>query len=254
MKHYLLFFTVFFFTVMFGQKSVKISYEQKFLYSDTFFNQFPEGDREGYKTFFSKPTSFELINNGDFSLFKGVNLKEEIIPSKEVSTATSINRGTMIKPFKVWILKDFTKQSSVSSTKVNDKEYYTEQPFSIEELKYDKRLKVIDGYTCMSAYSISATNDTIQYWYTQEIPIVDGPFLMNAIPGLVLSMESKKRVVYVTKIDFFDKKLELDTIDKKISFVTLADLAIMKEEALKPKSYVDEFGAKHSTNSVQIKN
>jgi GLPGLI family protein len=254
MKHFFLFFAVLFFTSMFAQKSIKISYEQKFLYADTFFNQFPEGDREGYKAFFSKPTSFELINNGDFSLFKSINLKEEIIPSKEVSTATSINRGTMIKPFKVWILKDFTKQSSVSSTKVDDKEYYTEKPFSVEELKYDKRVKVIDGYTCMSAYSVSAVNDTIQYWYTQEIPIVDGPFLMNTIPGLVLSMESKKRVVYVTKIEFFDKKLELDTIDKKISFISLGDLAKMKEEALKPKSYVDELGAKHSTNSIQIKN
>jgi GLPGLI family protein len=254
MKHIILLFAFTFFNVSYAQKSIKVSYEQRILYSDSFFNQLPEQDREEFRVVLSKPNRFELTNNGDFSLFKSLDLKEEVIASKEVNTATSINKGTSIKPFKVWVLKDFTKQSNVSCTEVEDKEYYVEKPFSVEELKYDKKVKVIDGYTCMSAFSVSSTNDTIQYWYTQEIPVIDGPFIMNTIPGLILSIESKKKLVYVTKIEFFDKKLEIETINKKVSFVIEADLVKLKNEALKSKSYTEENGGKHSTHSIQIKN
>ncbi|MFV8357790.1 GLPGLI family protein, partial [Flavobacterium sp. XS1P32] len=136
---------------------------------------------------------------------------------------------------------------------VEDQEYYVEQPFIVEDLKYDKRTKFIDGYTSMSAYIVSATNDTIQYWYTQEIPIIDGPFLMSAIPGLVLSMESKKKVVYVTKIEFYDKKLVIDGINKKTHFISEVELQHKIRESEKPKSYTDEFGGKHESNTLIIK-
>ena len=254
MKYYktLIFFVLFNWTN--AQKSVKVSYEQKIYYADSFFNQLPENEREKMKISLSKPTYFELINNGDFSLFKSVNVKEEIVASKEMNTETSINKGTIIKPFKVWILKDFTKQSFVKSTYVKEQEYYVEQPFLIEELKYDKRFKVIDGYKCMSAYSVKATNDTIQYWYTQEIPIVDGPFSPTTIPGLVLSVESKKKIQYATKIEFFDKKLIVDGINKQTPFITNEDLQNKIQESRKPKSYTDEFGKKHESHSVIIKN
>lgn len=254
MKHIILLIAFTFFNVSFAQKSIKVSYEQNIFYSDAFFSQLPEQDREDFRVVLSKPNKFELINNGNFSLFKSLDVKEQVIASKEANNATSMNKGTVIKPFKVWILKDFLKQSNISSTEVEGKEYYTEKLFSIEELKYDKRVKVIDGYTCMSAYSLSAANDTIQYWYTQEIPVIDGPFLMSTIPGLVLSIESKKKVVYVTKIEFFERIIEIDSFNKKVSFISEAELIKIKQEVLKPKSYTEENGGKHSTNSVQIKN
>ena len=123
----------------------------------------------------------------------------------------------------------------------------------VEDIIYDKRTKVIDGYTCLSAFTVSAKNDTIQYWYTQKIPIIDGPFTMTAIPGLVLCTESKKKVIYVTKIEFFDKKLVIDGVNKNTSFVTELELKNKIEESRKPKSFTDEFGKKLESNTVIIK-
>jgi hypothetical protein len=40
-----------------------------------------ESEREEFRTVLSAPTYFELINNGDASLFKSVNLKK-VIASK----------------------------------------------------------------------------------------------------------------------------------------------------------------------------
>lgn len=253
MKYFQLFYLLVFYNSSNAQQSVKITYEQKIFYSDAFFSQIPGGASEEFKAAFRKPKTFELINNGDNSLFKSTIEKEIVIPSSEANSETSINKGTFIKPFNVWILKDFTKQSIIKSTTVEDQEYYVEQPFMVEDIKYDKRTKVIDGYTCLSAFTVSATNDTIQYWYTQEIPIIDGPFTMTAIPGLVLSTESKKKVVYVTKIEFFDKKVVMDGVNKKIPFIPELELKNKIEESRKPKSYTDEFGKKFESNSVIIK-
>jgi hypothetical protein len=47
------------------------------------------------------------------------------------------------------------------------------------------------------------------------------PFYNEYNPGFGLSIESKKKLVYVTKIEFFDKKLEIETINKKFFLVRL---------------------------------
>lgn len=236
-----------------AQKSVKITFEQKIFYSDAFFNQVPGGANEEFKAAFRKPKIFELTHNGDYSLFNSTAEKETVIASNDVNTTTSINKGIFIKPYNVWILKDFTKQSFIKSTEVDGQEFYVEQPFLLAKLNYDKKTKIIDGYSCLSAFTVSATNDTIQYWYTQEIPIIDGPFSMTAIPGLVLSTESRKKVVYVTKIEFFDKKLVIDGVNKKTPFITEIELQNKIEESRKPKSSTNEFGEKHQSHSVIIK-
>jgi GLPGLI family protein len=253
MKYFQLFYLLVFYNSSNAQQSVKITYEQKIFYSDAFFSQIPGGASEEFKAAFRKPKTFELINNGDNSLFQSTIEKEIVIPSTEANSETSINKGTFIKPFNVWILKDFTKQSIIKTATVEDQEYYVEQPFMVEDIIYDKRTKVIDGYTCLSAFTVSAKNDTIQYWYTQKIPIIDGPFTMTAIPGLVLCTESKKKVIYVTKIEFFDKKLVIDGVNKNTSFVTELELKNKIEESRKPKSFTDEFGKKLESNTVIIK-
>jgi GLPGLI family protein len=253
MKHSLLLILFISPFIVVAQKSVKITYEQKSMYSDAFFNQIPEGSRESFRTILAKPSYFELINNGDYSLFKSINLKEEVIPSNEINTSTSINQGTIFKPLNVWLLKDFVKEISSELAVANGKDYYLEQPFSKETLFYDEKTKTIDAYRCKGAYTLTTANDTIRYWYTQEIPLFDGPFSRYDIPGLVLSVESKKKITYATKIEFFDKKLVLDTVPKNAVFVTKQELENIRLEARKPKSYTDEYGNKHESHSVHIK-
>jgi hypothetical protein len=105
MKPYLLFLSLII-PILSVQKTIKVSYEQKFIYNDSFFNQLPEDSREELKSFMTAPTYFELTNNGD--LFnESVNTKEKVIASKEKSTPTDQNLGMILKPFKVWYLKDF---------------------------------------------------------------------------------------------------------------------------------------------------
>jgi GLPGLI family protein len=66
---------------------------------------------------------------------------------------------------------------------------------------------------------IKSNKDTIQYWYTQDIAVIDGPITPIDIPGLVLSIESNK-VVYATKIEFFDYKLPIATVPNDAIFIS----------------------------------
>jgi hypothetical protein len=75
--------------------------------------------------------------------------------------------GTIFKPFKVWVLKDFINQVIIKSAEVEDKEYYIEEPLIKKNCTLMKN-KTIDNYTCKSAYTLTAANDTIQYWYTRD--------------------------------------------------------------------------------------
>jgi hypothetical protein len=42
--------------------------------------------------------------------------------------------GTIFKPFKVWVLKDFINQVIIKSAEVEIKNIYIEEPFNKEEL------------------------------------------------------------------------------------------------------------------------
>ena len=254
MKPYLLFLSLIVPILSVAQKTIKVSYEQKFIYNDSFFNQIPEDSREEVKSFMTAPTYFELTNNGDFSLYESVNTKEKVVASKTESTPTNQNLGMILKPFKVWFLKNFKKEISTNSTSVGDEEYFVEAPFEKEELYYDSKTKIIDGYNCLSAYALKSNKDSIQYWYTQDIAVIDGPKTPIDIPGLVLSIESNKKVVYATKIEFSDDKLPIATVPNSAIFISKNELDILQAKYLEPESYVDESGVKHESYSVHISN
>jgi hypothetical protein len=84
MKPYLLFLSLIIPILSVAQKTIKVSYEQKFIYNDSFFNQLPEDSR--VKSFMTAPTYFELTNNGDLSLYESVNTKEKLLPQREKYT------------------------------------------------------------------------------------------------------------------------------------------------------------------------
>jgi hypothetical protein len=56
----------------------------------------------------------------------------------------------------------------------------------------------------------------------------------------VLSIESNKKVVYATKIEFFDYKLPIATVPNDAIFISKKELDILEAKDLEPKSYVDE--------------
>ncbi|SHN77800.1 GLPGLI family protein [Flavobacterium fryxellicola] len=253
MREIFLFFTIISSNFIFSQKSVKIIYEQKFIRSDSFFNQIPEKDRESLKEIMNKAEVHVLMCNENASLYKNADLKEVVIPGKGLVAPNTIDQGLVFKPYKNWLFKDYSNNAVIELKKVDENEYYIKRPFRKEEFIFDEKKKIIEGFNCKSAFLVKPNNDTIQYWYTQDIPVLDGPVDDINLPGLILSIESKKKMIYAIRIEFSDTEYPLDKLKKSIPFITEVEYEQYKSDALKPKSYQDASGNKHETKSVIIK-
>ncbi len=75
---------------------------------------------------------------------------------------------------------------------------------------------------------------------------------MNTTPGLLLMYETKKGVIYATKVEFFDKKLIINGLDKRISVIDEENYKNLKRESLAAESYTDENGVIHSKKVEKI--
>ena len=68
MKFKFLYFCLSLNLIVFGQKSIQITYEQRNYYPADYFDKIPEDLREAARETLIKPTQLYLTNNGDFSL------------------------------------------------------------------------------------------------------------------------------------------------------------------------------------------
>lgn len=237
-----------------AQISVKVTYEQQNIYPENYWDKFPEELREKTKKLLTALTTLHLINNGDTSLI--ISKTEELhFPSTQENKPNEKNLGETIKLAETWVYKDFNTNTTTNKIELNRKNYYKQNPFDKTIYEFNPTAtKKIDNYDCNLAYYISKkSNDTIKYWYAKEIAIADGPFETSNIPGLILRYENKYRVVYATKIEFIDSKINIEPLDPKIPVISNEEYLKLKAESLKPKEYVDEKGKNVKTTSLIIK-
>jgi len=83
--------------------------------------------------------------------------------------------------------KKYTVQNNVGR---NVFQYETELP--VFDWKIGKGSKVILGYNCKDATLNYAGRD-YSAWYAVDIPITDGPYIFNGLPGLILEISDSKR-------------------------------------------------------------
>lgn len=250
MKYFLLFLS----TIAFSQQSVRVSYESKKTISPEIAAQLPADTRDELIKYFTNPVQLTLINNGEMSLVSNEVSKDYTIISNKVDTPTEQDRGTTIKSNKIRVFKDFSDNCTYTLYVIKDEEYYLKElPKEKSKLIFDKKLMMIDGYNCKSAMELTTLNDTIQYWYTQDIPILDGPKHMTNIPGLILRYQLKTHTITATKIEFFDKKLVIEGLNKKIPIISLDEYNALKAKSKDATKTDNGKGMKTTTETTTIK-
>ena len=204
MKIYIFILLVAVFTNATSQKTIRINYVEQNFFPTGYFEKFSESERENYKLKMIQPRLKTLVNNGSFSLY--VN---EVLENKaDINTLSANGLTNALLIPNTWIYKDFN--NSVYYTKQNllGEEYVVQEKFPDNEVIFSSKIKKIDKFNCKLAFIISKKdlNDTIKFWYTQDIAIIDGPFRPFAIPGLILGYENKYKNIYATKIEFEFRK------------------------------------------------
>jgi len=161
--------------------------------------------------------SYKLITNGVFSQYQNekINLKVE----EEMSEPSDVTEsgGT---------LKTFVKSSGIDM-RVKEKLFFKnfQKNKIYEEQFFDKKVKISDdiiewnwkildeteiilGYKCIKATS-DKFGSTIYVWFTDEIPISDGPLKYSGLPGLILKVKLKHYDITAYNINFKKEKIEI---------------------------------------------
>ncbi|MHA7059380.1 GLPGLI family protein [Aquimarina sp. M1] len=105
-------------------------------------------------------------------------------------------------------------------------------------LKHDWELTNIEenvsGYTCKLAKTVDYKGNSILIWYTDEIPINDGPREFWGLPGLVIQLQINEAVLVVAKsIKKLDKKIDIKKIEGG-NVMTIKEFLVLKKELEKP--------------------
>jgi GLPGLI family protein len=71
--------------------------------------------------------------------------------------------------------------------------------------------KEIFGKKCFKATVLYGGREFVA-WYTEEIPINDGPYLFNGLPGLILELYDTKKHYHFSIINMENKVLEMNSL------------------------------------------
>lgn len=110
------------------------------------------------------------------------------------------------------IVKDYRGNQISFSDRIGSDYYHYIQPLNQFQWKLENEQKEIMGYQCKKATTNFAGRDYVA-WYAVEIPISDGPYKFNGLPGLIFSIyDTDKHYQYT-----------LDNIEKVSSFFNTTD-------------------------------
>jgi GLPGLI family protein len=123
---------------------------------------------------------------------------QETVGAKEVNQMMQVNTR-----WKTVIVRNIDQSSLIIQDKVKDNYQYTEKQPSFN-WKLENEAKDILGYNCKKA-TTDFRGRKYTAWYTSDIPINNGPFIFNGLPGLMMEIEDKKGHYHFTAIAL-DKK------------------------------------------------
>jgi GLPGLI family protein len=108
--------------------------------------------------------------------------------------------------------------------------YEYKEPLSTFKWKINDSIKMIAGYKCQKATTQFAGRKYIA-WFTIEIPINDGPYKFNGLPGLIIAIaDSKKHYTYTLIASSIIKLREINIFKKNNIQVEKCKLLALKKE------------------------
>ncbi|MGV4415161.1 GLPGLI family protein [Chryseobacterium sp. T1] len=210
-------------------KSVQNVYYQLSFYSD------PKKERKKKDVICllqlgEKYSRFGELNNIKYDSVRTSFNHLNVIGAKEMNQLSPF-----LANWKPILLRDLNQNTLTIQDRVRDTyQYKEEQP--VFNWKLEQDIKVILGYTCHKASTVFRGRKYVA-WYANDLPINNGPYLFNGLPGLILEIEDTKDNYHFTAIALDKKALDIYlNNDAKIFNVTRDKLRTVQ------KSYYDNPG------------
>lgn len=155
--------------------------------------------KENYVIYFNGQRSIEFIQKANV----------QSIPQRENETVEI--KTVELKGGKKFLYKDFKKKELIVHTGIMFKNYLIDDTLSNFKWKITKERKKILKYSCIKA-TTRFRGRNYEAWFTEDIPIQNGPWKFCGLPGLIVKIcDDKQSFIYhLTEIDFkirFDEKI-----------------------------------------------
>lgn len=203
-------------------QSYKVHYTQKIKIEESQLASLPEATRQQLQKL-SKYYSL-YINDGQ-SVYKTLDsAPQSVLSEKENEKTTTMIR---MKKDKYDVYKNFKNNSFYIETTLGDEHYNVAGELPNLAWKTTNDTDTILGYNVKKAIG-EHNGKSVSVWYTEEIPVKDGPALYRGVNGLVLKVELGKDVYVATSVEKGDK--EKINYPKDKNTISLAEYYKKNEE------------------------
>lgn len=148
------------------------------------------------KNMMSKFLSYKSVYFDSLAL---VNKNKKVTNEKDVQLIWQQVNAAPQSKFYYKIFKDRSAKKITTFDQVLRDKYIYEEPISTVRWKIHPEQRTISGYKCQKATGSFAGRNYIA-WFTNEIPVSDGPYKFNGLPGLIVTIaDTRNQYVFTLK-------------------------------------------------------
>ncbi|MGJ8548994.1 GLPGLI family protein [Winogradskyella wichelsiae] len=161
-------------------------------------------------------TDLETKKSEDMILFLGDSISTFSSNAKLFKNSVIVKGNTAqtakenMTDFPYVIVKNAKQNYLAYTLRIVEDYFYYEQKLDVFDWKLQEDTKVINGYQAQKATTTYSGRDYTA-WFTLEIPISDGPYKFNGLPGLILELSDTENHYNFTLKGF-------EKLEKEISF------------------------------------
>lgn len=173
-----------------------------------------ETDRKQMAEGIGEATNFTLLYSNGKSLYKA---KEEAKKNDDDDDLNLGNKGgfkfrRFMNKMNSVFYKDFEKNQSIRQQPIFDKTFLIQDSIHALDWKISEETKKIGDYECKKATAqteLQGKKAKIEAWYTEEIPIPEGPENYFGLPGLILEAKIGPVTYYMTQFTILKEDKEI---------------------------------------------
>ena len=145
----------------------------------------------------------------------------------QVSKSINGLKNSTLSSYRIY--KNYPGKGLISFNALDDQYYKVDQKMKMNWKLVTQKDTVISGYPCQMACTTYAGRDWVA-WYSPHIPLADGPYKFNGLPGLILKISDTKNLHCFTL-----NAIKEATYDQAILKQTMIFEDITAEEYIKAK-------------------
>lgn len=198
----------------------------------------------------------ENVKHEDMVLFLSQDASAFSSKAKTVRNQVIINGNkghtspAAVTDFQYVIIKNHKTKSLAFTQEIVEDSFYYPQDLALFEWKILNEQKTIGDYKVQKATTSFAGRDYVA-WFTMEIPISDGPYKFNGLPGLILEIADTKDE-YIFKLKSFEKLTPEIPFDINFKNYILTTQEKLREVYLLYSSDTFTYVKNHSSIQIEI--